>query len=150
MSSKLDAQACRALAARCFEKDRYHKDPFIDNEIAAGTKAQWAFNNIMGRGDSGFIVEIQNQIVGFNLCRRIEDTAIIDLIAIEPQLQGQGYGQALVKAALQYYTGKAKKIQVGTQADNFPSLKIYKKNGFHLVSEYLTYHWTANQNESCK
>ena len=104
----------------------------------------------MGRGDSGFILEIQNQIVGFNLCRRIKDTAIIDLIAIEPQIQGQGYGQALLKAALNYYTGKAKTIQAGTQVDNSPSLEIYKKNGFHLVAEHLTYHWTSNQNESCR
>ncbi|MBH67602.1 MAG: hypothetical protein CMM58_04545 [Rhodospirillaceae bacterium] len=140
-----DAHACEALAKRCFKHDRYHKDPFIDNNIANATKGQWAFNNVVSRGDCGFVIDIENRVVGFNLCRRENDKALIDLIAVDPQIQGKGYGQALVCAALQHYARECKVIQVGTQRDNHSSLAIYEKTGFHKVQEYVTYHWTLNQ-----
>ncbi|MEC7972802.1 MAG: GNAT family N-acetyltransferase [Pseudomonadota bacterium] len=145
--SQADAEVCKIIAANCFQHDRYHKDPMIDDQTAAATKAQWAFNNVTERGDASFVIEIENEILGFNLCLRSTTTAIIDLIGVSPTHQGKGFGRKLVKAALNYYTNKAQIIRVGTQSDNHASISLYKSLGFQEVEEYVTYHWTSNQNE---
>ena len=119
----------------------------IDDQIAAAGKAQWAFNNVSGRCDASFVIEIDNEILGFNSCLKNKNTATIDLIGVSPDHQGKGLGRSLLEAALIHYTNKVQLVKVGTQRDNHASISIYKSLGFEEIEEYVTYHWTPNQNE---
>lgn len=141
-SSENDAEACAEIAGRCFSFDRYHADPELDNEAADESKRAWARNNLTGRGDAGFIAEFRGEIIGFNLCLRGEDWALIDLIAVAPEAQGLGLGKALVEAAVRHYAGLVPVLRVGTQTTNEASMAIYAANGFTKTAEMVTFHWT--------
>lgn len=61
-------------------------------------------------------------------------------IAVEPQEQGKGYGQAMVAYLLDEYLEKYKTMFVGT-GDVPKSLRFYKKCGFresHRVENFFT------------
>lgn len=137
-----DADACADIAGRCFKFDRYHADPELDNDAADESKRAWARNDVLGRGDAGFVAEFRGKIVGFNLCLRGDDWAMIDLIAVAPEAQGLGLGKALVEAAIRHYAGRVPTLKVGTQSSNNASLAIYGANGFTKSSESVTFHWT--------
>jgi ribosomal protein S18 acetylase RimI-like enzyme len=137
-----DAEICADIAGRCFRFDRYHADPEIDDGAADESKRAWARNNLTGRGDASFVAEFRDKIIGFNLCLRGEDWALIDLIAVAPEAQGLGLGKALVEAAIRHYAGMVPVMRVGTQTTNEASMAIYTANGFTQISEMITFHWT--------
>lgn len=138
-----DAAACAAIAARAFRYDRFHADPGIDDADADALKTRWAANAVLGRADQVFLaLDAQGRTVGFNACLwRGEDPAI-DLIAVAPEGAGRGHGRRLVGAPIRAYAGRANRLVVGTQADNAPSLKLYRSMGFVEISRSDTYHWT--------
>jgi ribosomal protein S18 acetylase RimI-like enzyme len=114
----------------------------IDNGAADESKRAWARNNLSGRGDAAFIAEFRGQVIGFNLCLRGEDWALIDLIAVAPEAQGLGLGKALVEAAIRHYAGVVPVMRVGTQITNEASMAIYAAKGFTKTNEMVTFHWT--------
>jgi GNAT superfamily N-acetyltransferase len=137
-----DAEACAYIAGRCFKFDRYHADPFLDNAAADESKRAWARNNLTGRGDAAFVVEFRGEVMGFNLCLKGPDWAMIDLIAVAPEAQGLGIGKSLVEAAIRHYAGRVPVLRVGTQTTNEASMAIYAANGFTKSNEMVTFHWT--------
>ena len=148
LTSEKDADRCAEIAGKCFHQDRYHTDQKIDNTAADRSKRNWAKNNILGRGDVGFVAEINNKIVSFNLCLIQNNSAVIDLIGVELESQGIGIGKSLVMASISYYSGKVSSIQVGTQTANKSALAIYKAAGFSIVDESATFHWTPENLEN--
>jgi ribosomal protein S18 acetylase RimI-like enzyme len=139
-----DAEACAEIAGRCFSHDRYHADPMLDDAAADESKRAWARNNLTGRGDASFIAEFRGEVMGFNLCRKGEDWALIDLIAVAPEAQGLGIGKSLVQAAIRHYAGRVPVLRVGTQTTNEASMAIYAANGFTKTEEMVTFHWTPS------
>ena len=148
LASKYDADACSNIAQNCFIHDRYHTDKYLDNEIADNSKYAWAQNNILGRGDTSFVAELENQIVGFISCLREAKTAIIDLIGVSTEAQGKGIGTILVKAVISHYANSVSTIKVGTQTNNEASIKLYNSTGFKKVDEAITFHWTPKNIEA--
>ena len=142
LANSNDAEACADIAGRSFSSDRYHIDPKIDDAAANESKRSWARNNLMGRGDAGFLAEFRGEVIAFNLCLRGEDWALIDLIAVAPEAQGLGLGKTLVKASIRHYAGMVPMLRVGTQTTNEASKAIYSANGFTRSSEMVTFHWT--------
>lgn len=139
-----DIADCQRIARAAFTVSRYNLDPDVDQERAAEYKARWAANSIRGRADAGF-VERSNGVRGFNFCLNKNGIAVIDLIAVEPQSQGQGIGKAMIDHSLRYYRDKARAMRVGTQAENPRSLAVYASCGFREVSRVVTYHWTNRE-----
>ena len=115
-----DVHACSKIAGNCFNKDRYHADQHLDDRIADHSKYTWAKNNILGRCDTNFIVELEDQIVGFISCLRETTTAVIDLIGVTCEAQGKGIGTLLVKTA----------------------------DWFIKIDEAITFHWTPTHAEN--
>jgi ribosomal protein S18 acetylase RimI-like enzyme len=136
-----DRDACVAIALAALRQDRYHADPQIDHRIADAIKAAWVSNNLAGRADLSLVARSPGgEVVGFNQLLKTGREAVIDLIAVAPAAQHQGYGRALVAAGLRAYAGAADTMRVGTQGSNEPSLALYRSAGFTLVQEQLTYH----------
>ena len=142
LANRKDAEVCANIAGRSFSFDRYHVDPKIDDAAADAGKRAWALNNLMGRGDAGFLAEFRGEVIAFNLCLRGEDWALIDLIAVAPEAQGLGLGKTLVRASICHYAGLVPVLRVGTQTTNEASKSIYSANGFTRSSEMVTFHWT--------
>jgi ribosomal protein S18 acetylase RimI-like enzyme len=136
-----DRDACVAIAVAALRQDRYHADPHIDHRVADAIKAAWVANNLGGRADLSLVARnATGEVVGFNQLVKTGREAVIDLIAVAPATQHQGYGTALVAAGLRAYAGQADTMRVGTQASNGASLALYQSAGFAKVHEQLTYH----------
>lgn len=136
-----DIPACMEIARAEFRHDRYHADPRIDRSLADQLKAQWVKNSMLGRADKVFVTRDAAGPTGFLLCNRADDEAVIDLIAVAARSRGRGLGLAMVSAALQFYTGIATTMSVGTQANNQASLALYRRCGFASAAHSITFHW---------
>ena len=147
LASKYDANACSNIAQNCFTHDRYHTDQYLDNKIADHSKYTWAQNNILGRSDVNFVIELEDQIVGFISCLQERNSATIDLIGVSTEAQGKGIGTILVKAVISHYSNRVSAIKVGTQLNNEASVRLYNSNGFKKVDEAITFHWTPKKIE---
>jgi ribosomal protein S18 acetylase RimI-like enzyme len=136
-----DRDACVAIAVAALRQDRYHADPQIDHRVADAIKAAWVSNNLGGRADLSLVARSPDgEVLGFNQLLKTGREAVIDLIAVAPAAQHQGYGRALVAAGLRAYAGEADTMRVGTQGSNGASLALYRSAGFAKVQEQLTYH----------
>lgn len=140
MAAREDADQCARIAERTFRCDRFHADPMVDDGKADALKGAWARNSVAGRADRVFVSRAADRITGFNACLLSGDTAVIDLIAVDPDCQGQGLGRALVAAALHHYAGPARHMVVGTQSSNYGSLALYQGMGFRVEKSALTLH----------
>lgn len=136
-----DADACVAVAGRVFVNDRLHRDLRVPDAAADKVRAQWIRNDLGGRGDASFLVRAAGAVAGFNLCLLDGNEAVIDLIAVDTGRQAQGLGRALVEGALAHYGGRAATMRVGTQADNLPSIRLYRGTGFVEADRRITLHW---------
>ena len=148
LASKYDANACSNIAQNCFTHDRYHTDQYLDNKIADHSKYAWAQNSILGRSDVNFVIELEDQIVGFISCLQERNSATIDLIGVSTEAQGKGIGTILVKAVISHYSNRVSAIKVGTQLNNEASVRLYNSNGFKKVDEAITFHWTPKNIEA--
>jgi ribosomal protein S18 acetylase RimI-like enzyme len=136
-----DRDACVEIALAALRQDRYHADTRIGHRIADAIKAAWVSNNLAGRADLSLVAhDAAGEVVGFNQLRRVGREAVIDLIAVAPAAQHQGYGKAMVAAGLRAYAGQADTMRVGTQGANQASLALYQSAGFTMLQEQLTYH----------
>ncbi len=135
-----DADGCGHVAAGSFKYNRFRADPDISDQAADDLKAEWARNSCRGRADAVFVMRDAGRITGFNACLKGRGGAIIDLIAVLPEMHGRGIGRRLVDAALAHYADTAERITVGTQSANTASLALYQSAGFRIEASAFTLH----------
>jgi ribosomal protein S18 acetylase RimI-like enzyme len=82
------------------------------------------------------VVEAGGQMLGYQLSTRNPFGAHLARLAVRPDLQGRGIGQALVADLVQQADRRGLyRLTVNTQSDNAASLALYKKTGFHETGE---------------
>ncbi|MBL4615611.1 MAG: GNAT family N-acetyltransferase [Magnetovibrio sp.] len=143
-----DRNACLAIARSAFSYDRFHADTRVPNEAADRLKETWVANSLAGRADAVLVVDIEGQLGGFVTCMSDGDAAVIDLIAVAPDFQGQGLGKILIQGVLGHYAGCKIKLRVGTQDTNLHSLTLYKGQGFDRAKSQVSYHWMREGHSS--
>lgn len=128
------------IASSSFTKSRFHLDPLISKVTADLVKREWAGNFFKGlRGKWMILAEVEGKVVGFlQLLKRSDSAIVIDLIAIEPNMQGRGIAGSLISFANSECLETPGDIIVGTQISNIQSLAFYIKHGFRIISaDYL-------------
>ena len=104
-------------------------EPLWQNSLASIQLAfpQAVFPTVIDRG---------GKVVGYQISTRNPLGAHLARLAVEPSLQGQGLGRALVADLIQQ-TGRhgMARLTVNTQSDNFTSLALYSNIGFHETGE---------------
>jgi GNAT superfamily N-acetyltransferase len=137
-----DESGVRAIAEHAFVWDRFHRDPLIGATAAAQIKADWAGNFFAGvRGDWMVVAGTPGKPEGFLQLLRGEDGAVvIDLIAVSPDRQGAGLGRAMIAFAVEACLGEVAPMRVGTQIANMPSLALYGRLGFRIISAAYVLH----------
>lgn len=143
-----DREALVALAGRAFRYSRFHLDPEVDGAIADQIKADWVANCCDGnRGDRLWVAIWNGEIAGFLAAivapAAAPRIAIIDLVAVDPRLQGQGIGRSLVIEFMQHYRDRCTLLQVGTQAANISALRLYTSFGFAVTQSQYLLHYHA-------
>jgi ribosomal protein S18 acetylase RimI-like enzyme len=144
--------ALRRIAAESFQYSRFHMDPRIGREKAALTRSEWVENAVKGGDKTVLTIRSQRvstekiEIAGF-VCIRIpsgsgaKKTGVLDLIAVHPDYQGRGLGLALTRACLEACRREGcQSVEVGTQAHNIPSIRLYETVGFRLSGAAYSYH----------
>ncbi len=136
-----DRKGIMALAERAFIFDRFHADPFIPHETANRIKAEWAGNFFTHeRGDAMIVAEGDGGIKGFNLlCKTGKRTLGIDLIAVDETCKQKGVASRMIRFAEETHPD-IKKLVVGTQIANTPSISLYEKAGFRICSSSHVFH----------
>lgn len=131
-----------ALARRAFTFSRFHVDPKIGRKTANGLKAEWVRNFFHGkRGEAMVVAVAREKIVGFlQLLRSGDGTLVIDLIAVDRRHRGRGIAGAMISFAESRCKG-AKRIRVGTQVANLPSIRMYEKLGFKVSDANYLFHY---------
>ena len=132
------------IAGSCFRYSRFHLDHLVPNAIANRIKREWISSYIQRkRGDKLFVAVKGDAPVGFLAATTgISDgkrTAIIELIGVDLAFQGQGIGMALVGTFIRTYRNTCEVLQVGTQAVNIPSMRLYERMGFHRIPPFGDY-----------
>ena len=144
LANSSNLEACTRIARRSFTFERFHNDPEISEEQANNLKDRWIENDLSGRADACFVsVEKNNEITGFMACLDNAETVVIDLIAVDQNQRGRGIGSSLIAFAIDHYKKDTliKKMVVGTQELNLPSISLYKKMGFFSVAVFETFHF---------
>jgi GNAT superfamily N-acetyltransferase len=146
-----DEAAVAEIAEKCFTFSRFHLDPSVSTAVANRIKREWVLNYFRKeRGEYIYTARIDSRPVGFLavLCLSLQNrtVGIIDLMGVHPEQQGCGIGRALVSHFIQTEGPRSTMLEVGTQAANIPSLRLYQRMGF-LISrtEYVMHrHVTTN------
>lgn len=140
---KSDIKDVKNIARTSFSFDRFHKDPNIKKELADKTREKWAENSAEDKNHYILVSTINKSISGFIIVKkgRASKEDSIQLIAVKKEFRGRGIGSDLIMSALTHSKSKgAYSMQVGTQADNSASVSLYKKCGFRIFKNKLTFH----------
>jgi [ribosomal protein S18]-alanine N-acetyltransferase len=82
------------------------------------------------------VVEVDGQVLGYQLSTRNLLGAHLARLAVQPTLQGRGVGRALIADLVQQAERRGLyRMTVNTQDDNAASLALYKGTGFHETGE---------------
>jgi ribosomal protein S18 acetylase RimI-like enzyme len=135
------------IAGSAFRYSRFHLDPAFDRSSADKVKREWIRSYFdKKRGDLLLVGRKRFTPVGFlALMMQPEqrEVAVIDLVGVAPEHQGKGLGQHLIAAALDASRNCAQVLEVGTQAANIPSIRLYERLGFRAVRASYVLHYHA-------
>jgi ribosomal-protein-alanine N-acetyltransferase len=87
------------------------------------------------------VSEADGRLAGFlSLLRWPQATGAVDDIAVRPDLQGRGLGEAMMRWALAWFRQEGmRRAWLDVLLDNAPALSLYKKLGFAPGTTGLTY-----------
>jgi dTDP-4-amino-4,6-dideoxy-D-galactose acyltransferase len=83
----------------------------------------------------------KNNCIGFVTLKFKENFSEIGLIAVDKGSRGEGVGKELLASA-DYYTRNngLNKIEVVTQFENQPAMRLYERSGYKIISKKYIYH----------
>jgi len=133
------------MASSCFQFSRFHLDPLVPRSIADRIKREWVLSYIRKqRGDELFAAVLNGRPVGFLAALSMESHGarikVIDLIGVDRACQNQGIGTALTEFFIRRYHTQCDRLQVGTQAANVPSMRLYEHLGFSVMKTQYVLH----------
>ncbi|OIQ50063.1 dTDP-fucosamine acetyltransferase [Pseudodesulfovibrio hydrargyri] len=138
-----DEDAVAEIAAHAFVHDRFHKDPVLQAQ-AGRIKKGWAANYFRGtRGDSMIVHVEDGRVRGFVQLLLHGEDLVIDLIAVEGAACRKGIGSSLISSLAKLFP-EARRVLVGTQVTNIPSLSLYGRFGFRMIRSNYVLHATAD------
>ena len=146
LSRPADSDYVGEIAQKNFHFSRFHLDPRISNEDADRIKQVWVENFFSGiRGDYMVVACYKGQPVGFSqILLKNNSELIIDLIAVDSRHQGIGLASAMISFLIVEIAPSLSantRIMVGTQISNLPSLSLYQKLGFEIISSNYVFHY---------
>jgi ribosomal protein S18 acetylase RimI-like enzyme len=139
VARKDDIDYISQIGERSFSFDRFHSDPYIDNDKADKLKRAWSRNCLTHRASKVFVFQ-DEKVDGFLACVKTKHALVIDLIAVAEEKRGCGIGRSLIGACEEYYREQCNVYSVSTQSHNKASINLYNSCGFQLVSKQATFH----------
>jgi ribosomal protein S18 acetylase RimI-like enzyme len=131
-------EALLRIAGTCFRYSRFHLDPMVPRDAADRVKREWVRSYVEGTrglellaaGTEGFLAVLEAP----------DGARVIDLVGVAANAQRRGVGEALVAAFGSRHGSDGRTLRVGTQVANVPSVRLYEKLGFRIVSASFVLH----------
>ncbi len=132
LSKNEDVNILALIARDSFLYAYRYNDKNLDKNKVDDLYSEWIKNSCNGRANAVLVHETKNIPTGFIACNINKDTGLIDLIAVAKEARGQGIGKKLVSNSLAWFKDKVNKVEVFTEAMNYPSIRMYQNNGFKI------------------
>lgn len=87
-----------------------------------------------------FVIEYDEQIVGYVGLWIVLDNAQITTIAIDEQYRGYGLGQLLLKYVIDYVQEKCETLSLEVRVDNYVAQHVYQNLGFQYGGKRKNYY----------
>ncbi|HXX95053.1 MAG TPA: GNAT family N-acetyltransferase [Planctomycetota bacterium] len=133
------------IAGRCFTCSRFHLDPLIPRPTADRIKREWLASYLRGkRGERLHAARLGPSAAGFLAVLGVPSPGgtvrVIDLMGVDPPVQGRGVGRSLVAHFIREEGPRSVRLEVGTQAANTRSLRLYEAMGFRTERTQYVLH----------
>jgi ribosomal protein S18 acetylase RimI-like enzyme len=140
-ANESDREMTATIASKSFEYSRFHLDHKIKKKSANLLKEKWVENYFYGkRGDNMLLAKVGDEVAGFIQLLERGNDVIIDLIGVSSDFRRQYIAHDLMAETCNLYPNK-KKIIVGTQVSNIPSVRMYENFGFRLCDSSYVFHY---------
>lgn len=123
---------------------RFNTDKQFKNNEYKKLYLEWIKNAVKDTNTVDILLYIENaEILGFVTIRKIDDNlADIGLVAVSQQSRGKGVGRKLINYSIKtVFESGFSSIQVVTQKNNVPAVKLYRKCNFELKKIIYIYHF---------
>ena len=91
---------------------------------------------------------VDDNLVGFIICKLVADQAELFNICVKPEAQGNGYGKALlVQLISELSSRQATELWLEVRASNTAAIGLYEKLGFNCVDVRRNYYTNAQGSE---
>lgn len=131
-----------SLSQYVYLYSRFFNDPLFPQEKAHELYSSW-LKNSFSKNDKYFctLTDLKTTL-GFILFHlNTDDSATIELIGVNPQVQNSGIGSQLLFALENYLLQQhILTLHVGTQIQNLQAINFYVKKGFNMSDIHYTYH----------
>lgn len=135
------------IAKKSFNYSRFFNDPNLLQTKAESIYLKWT-ESAFEKKDKYFVISKRDDnIAGYILFKIIEDTSVIELIAVDEKYQGQSVGKSLILTMEAFVLGQGiKNIKVGTQVNNVQATRFYNAMGFKYETCSSIYHlWDGSR-----
>jgi dTDP-4-amino-4,6-dideoxy-D-galactose acyltransferase len=137
-----DIPALKAIARVSHRDSRFCFDENFGPERGAALFEEWIEKSCNGWAEAVLVGVRDGRAVGYISCHRESPTdGKIGLLAVSNEVRGQGYGVALVNAALAWFKHDGmSRVTVVTQGRNVAAQRLYQRCGFVTRTVQLWYH----------
>ena len=136
-----DIESLMEIAKGSFTFDRYHSDPFLDNNLCDKYYEQWLYNSCHGFADKIVVAEYNNEVVGFSTANadHSQELGHMVLSAVSSKYRGLGTYTSMEYELIKWLKEEGfKGALLGTQINNVAVQKTWIKLGFTVLdSEYV-------------
>lgn len=135
---KSDIPVLKDIAYNSFVIDRFHSDPALSKEKANLYYSKWIENSINGFAVETIVATVDGEPAGFTTVGKViiekgERIGRLVLSAVSPKARGKKVYTSMIYEGLVYNLGKADKILVGTQVNNYPVQKTWINLGGYMI-----------------
>lgn len=112
-------------------------------DFRIGTPSQYSKSKMVASGaptsipaGSYFLIAKQdNNIVGSLIAKRYNESYVIRLVEVVPEVRGKGIGTKMMKEILDHLKPKKLSIILYVDPSNIAAIKVYTKLGFKKIKE---------------
>ncbi len=135
------SEECLAISKVAYQYSRFRMDPYLDQEKAKKIYIEWC-KNAFNQVERYFVLFKKNNRIEGYLLFHIDESIVIELMAVCPKSQKHGIGESMMNHLIKYAKEKhINTIKVGTQANNTQAIRFYQKRGFMLQEMHSIYHY---------
>jgi ribosomal protein S18 acetylase RimI-like enzyme len=150
-----DLARLQEVARRSHQRSHFFNDPGLDQGKVSELFPEWLKKCAEGAAAQILVIQPEGveQPVGFVtllLNRRLRQycgraAGVVDFIAIDPGWQGRGYGKKLLRAGMQWLSGRSDYIEIRTELNNYPAIRLYQRQGLEVLSADVELHCWVGQ-----